>query len=67
MWFKKKTKKKHTHTQKQNKTKQFPRFPSFGFCPILKIENWEISESSESFMLLKCLVVYGTQNQKNDL
>ena len=40
---------------------QFPRFPSFRFCVIPKIEN------SESFTLLKFLVVYETQNRKNDL
>ena len=39
--------------------KQFPRFPSFWFRPIPKIEN---SEISESFILLKLLVVYETQN-----
>ena len=43
---------------------QFPRFPSFRFCVIPKIEN---SEISESFTLLKFLVVYETQNRKNDL
>ena len=48
-----------------NKEKiQFPRFPSFRFCPIPKIEN---SEISESFILIKFLVVYKTQNQKYDL
>ena len=46
------------------KNNQFPRFPSFQFCPIPKIEN---SEISESFILLKFLVVYETQNRKNDL
>ena len=40
---------------------QFPRFPSFRFCVIPKIEI------SESFTLLKFLVVYETQNRKNDL
>ena len=44
--------------------KKIPRFPSFQFCPIPKIEN---SEISESFILLKFLVVYETQNRKNDL
>ena len=52
MWFNKK------------KKRQFPRFPSFRFCPIPKIENLEISES---FILLKSLVVYEIQNRKNDL
>ena len=52
MWFNKK------------KKYQFPRFPSFRFCPIPKIEN---SEISESFILLKFLVVHETQNRKNDL
>ena len=42
---------------------QFPRFPSFPFCSIPKIEN---SEISESFLLLKYLVVYETQNLKTD-
>ena len=42
---------------------QFPRFPSFPFCPIPKIEN---SEISESFILLKFLVVYETQNLKTE-
>ena len=46
------------------KKKQFLRFPSFRFCPIPKIVN---SEISESFILLKFLVVYETQNRKNDL
>ena len=39
-------------------------FPSFRFCPIPKIEN---SEISESFISIKFLVVYKTQNQKYDL
>ena len=43
---------------------QFPRFQSFWFCSILKIENCEISEN---FILLKFLVVYETQSRKNDL
>ena len=43
---------------------QFPRFPSFQFCPTPKIEN---SEISESFISIKFLVVYKTQNQKYDL
>ena len=48
-----------------NKEKiQFPRFPSFRFCPIPKIEN---SEISKSFISIKFLVVYKTQNQKYDL
>ena len=42
---------------------QFPRFPSFPFCSIPKIEN---SEISENFLLLKYLVVYETQNLKTD-
>ena len=46
------------------KKHQFPRFPSFRFCPIPKIENAEIPEN---FILLKFLVAYETQNQKNDL
>ena len=33
---------------------EFPRFPSFRFCPITKIEN---SEISESFLLLQILKV----------
>ena len=39
---------------------QFPRIPSFQFCPIPKIKN------SESFLLLKFLVVCETQNLKTD-
>ena len=42
---------------------QFPRFPSFRFCPIPKIEN---SEILENFLLLKFFVVYETQNLKTD-
>ena len=42
---------------------EFPRFPSFWFCPILKIGN---SKISESFFLLTFLVVYETQNLKTD-
>ena len=42
---------------------QFPKIPSFRFCPIPKIEN---SEISETFLLLKFLVVYETQNLKTD-
>ena len=42
---------------------QFPRFPSFRFCPIPKIEN---SEISESFLLLIILVAYETENLKTD-
>ena len=52
MWFIKK------------KKSLFPRFLNFRFCPIANIENWEILES---FILLKFLVVYETQNRKNDL
>ena len=33
---------------------QFPRFPSFGFCPILEIEN---SKTSKSFCLLQIFIV----------
>ena len=40
-----------------------PRFSSFRFYPIPKIEN---SEISESFLLLIFLVVYETQNLKSD-
>ena len=47
----------------EKKKCQFPRFPSFRFCPIPKIEN---SEILESFLLLKFLVVYETQNLKTD-
>ena len=46
------------------KNLQFPRFPSFRFCPVPKIQN---SEISESFILIKFLVVCKTQNQKYDL
>ena len=47
-----------------NKKKyHFPRFPSFRFCPIPKIEN---SEILESFLLLKFLLEYETQNLKTD-
>ena len=42
---------------------QFSRFPSFQFCPIPKIKN---SEISESFLLLKFLVLNETQNLKTD-
>ena len=44
-----------------NKKKQLPRFLSFRFWPIPKIGNLGM------FYLLKFLVVYETQNQKNDL
>ena len=47
----------------EKKKCQFPKFPSFRFCPIPKIENWEILES---FLSLKFLVVYETQNLKAD-
>ena len=46
-----------------NKKKKIPRFPSFRFCLIPKIEN---SEISESFLLLQFLVVYETQNLKTE-
>ena len=46
------------------KKKQFPKFLSFQFCPIPKIENLEVLES---YILLKFLVVNETQNRKNDL
>ena len=39
----------------EKKKCQFPRFPSFRCCAIPKIEN---SEISESFLLLKFLVVF---------
>ena len=42
---------------------QFPRFPSFRFYPIPKIEN---SEISQSFLLFEFLVVHETQNLKTD-
>ena len=45
------------------KKSQFLRFSSFRFCPIPKIEN---SEIWESFLLLKFLLVYETQNLKTD-
>ena len=47
----------------EKKKWQFPRFPSFRFYPIPKIEN---SKISESFLLLIFLVVYETQNLKTD-
>ena len=37
----------------EEKKREFPRFPSFRFCPIPKIEN---SEISESFLLLQILI-----------
>ena len=40
-----------------------PRFKSFRFCPIPKIES---SEILESLLLFKCLVVYETQNLKTE-
>ena len=39
-------------------------FPSFRFCPIPKIKNLQISES---FILLKFLVIYEIQNQKDEI
>ena len=50
-------------TRFEKKKCPFPRFPSFRFCPIPKMEN---SEISESFLLLKLLVVSKTQNLKTD-
>ena len=47
----------------EKKKCQFPIYPSYRFCPIPKIEN---SEISESFLLLKFLVLYETQNLKTD-
>ena len=64
---KKKPEKKETITLRCSlirKKDQFPRFPNFRFCPLSKIENLEILES---FVLLKFLVVYETQNLKNDI
>ena len=37
----------------EKKKCQFPRFPSFRFCPILEIENLE---TSECFRLLQVLI-----------
>ena len=37
----------------EKKKCQFPRFPSFRFCPILEIENLE---TSESFRLLQIFI-----------
>ena len=37
----------------ERKKESFPRFPSFQFCPIPKIENLEILES---FILLQLLI-----------
>ena len=45
----------------EKKKCSFPRFPSFRFFPIPIFEN---SEISESFLLLKFLVVWETQNLK---
>ena len=42
---------------------KFPRFPSFWFSPIPKIENSEISEIS---LLLQILTVVVTQDLKKD-
>ena len=47
----------------EKKKCQFPRFLSFEICSISKIEN---SKILESFLLLKFLVVYETQNLKTD-
>ena len=47
----------------EKKKCQFLRFTSFQFYPVPKIEN---SEISESFLLLKVLVVYETQSLKTD-
>ena len=60
MSIEKKTKRFQHDLEQKGK---FPRFPRFRFCSIPKIEN---SEISESFFLLKFLVVYETQNLKTD-
>ena len=44
-----------------NEKQKFPRFPSFRFYSTPKIEN---SEISESFILLRLLVVYEIQDPK---
>ena len=46
---------------------KFPRFPSFLFCPILKIENLEVSESFLLLQILTLIVTKDTWKNKNEL
>ena len=58
------TKNYNVATWFNKKSTNFRGFWVFDFAPILKIEN---SEISESFTLLKFLIVYENQNRKNNL
>ena len=40
----------------KKKKRKLPRFPSFRFCPILKIKNSEISKSILLFQILTVVV-----------
>ena len=40
----------------EQKSKKFPKFWSFQFCPIAKIENLEISESVGLLQILALVV-----------
>ena len=54
-WIETKTKRFQYDLEQNGK---FPRFPSFRFCPILKIEDLEISESSHLIQILTgCVMV----------
>ena len=55
-WTETKTK-RFRYDLEQQQQKKFPRFPSFRFCPIPKIENLEILEL---FLLLQILTVIVT-------
>ena len=60
-WIETKTKRFQYDLEQKGK---FPRFPSFRFCPILKIEDLEISESSHLIQILTgCVMVQEKKNK----
>ena len=51
----------------KKKKRRFPRFPSFRFCPIQRIENSETSESSLLFQVLTVMVSQELETTKREL
>ena len=52
-----KTTKKLLRQKRKRQDTQFPRFPSFRFCPIPKMKNLEISENILSPQTLTVVVI----------
>lgn len=51
----------------KKKKRRFPRFPSFRFCPIYRIENSETSESSLLLQVLTVMVSQELETTKREL